>query len=153
MLKLSIWTLADWERRAASAPLAARPNASARCLLPAILLERWLQVCRINMTFITANPTWKVTFSNVLSKLKTQSSNVSFHWNVAKEAFELWAWALKQLSKMSPQVGSAVLLCLIDPRVRKIRNEASSCPGIFSRTLRFYYVASSPSFVLRTIST
>ena len=36
-----------------------------------------------------------------------------------------------------------VLLCFIDPRVRKIRNEASSCPGIFSRTLRFYYVASS----------
>jgi len=32
----------------------------------------------------------------------------------------------------------------IDPRVRKIRIEASSCPGIFSRTLRFYYVASSP---------
>jgi len=37
-----------------------------------------------------------------------------------------------------------VLLCFIDPRVRKIRNEASSCPGIFSRTLHFYYVASSP---------
>ena len=38
----------------------------------------------------------------------------------------------------------SVLLCFIDPRVRKIRIEASSCPGIFSRTLRFYYVASSP---------
>jgi len=37
-----------------------------------------------------------------------------------------------------------VLLCFIDPRVRKIRNEASSCLGIFSRTLRFYYVSSSP---------
>jgi len=37
-----------------------------------------------------------------------------------------------------------VLLCFIDPRVRKIRNEAFSCPGIFSRTLCFYYVASSP---------
>jgi len=37
-----------------------------------------------------------------------------------------------------------VSLCFISPRVRKIRNEASSCPGIFSRTLRFYYVASSP---------
>ena len=32
----------------------------------------------------------------------------------------------------------------IDPRVRKIGNEVSSCPGIFSKTLRFYYVASSP---------
>jgi len=42
-----------------------------------------------------------------------------------------------------------VLLCFIDPRVRKIRND-SSCPGIFSRTLRFYYVASSPGqWVLR----
>jgi len=37
-----------------------------------------------------------------------------------------------------------VLFCFIDPKVRKIRNEASSCPGIFSRTLRFYYVARSP---------
>ena len=41
-------------------------------------------------------------------------------------------------------VGECVLLCFIDPRVRKITNKASSCPGIFSRTLRFYYVASSP---------
>ena len=39
---------------------------------------------------------------------------------------------------------ACVLLCFIDPRVNKIRNQASSCPGIFSRTLRFYYVASSP---------
>jgi len=37
-----------------------------------------------------------------------------------------------------------VLFCFIDARVRKIRNEASRCSGIFSRTLRFYYVASSP---------
>jgi len=37
-----------------------------------------------------------------------------------------------------------VLLCFIDPRMRKIRNEDSSCPGIFSRNLRFHYVASSP---------
>jgi len=43
---------------------------------------------------------------------------------------------------------NVVLLCFIDPRVRKIRNEASSCPGIFSRTLRFYYVASSPGLPL-----
>ena len=32
-----------------------------------------------------------VTFSNSVSKLKAQSWNVSFHWNVAKEKFELWA--------------------------------------------------------------
>jgi len=37
-----------------------------------------------------------------------------------------------------------VLLCSINSRVRKIRNEASSCTGIFSRTLRFYFVPSSP---------
>jgi len=41
-----------------------------------------------------------------------------------------------------------VLLCFIDPRVRKIRNEASSCPGIISRTLRFHYVASSSGSLL-----
>jgi len=31
-----------------------------------------------------------VTFSKALSQLKAQSSNVSFHWNVAKETVELW---------------------------------------------------------------
>ena len=40
--------------------------------------------------------------------------------------------------------GVSVLFCFIDPRVRKIRNEASSCIGFFSRTLRCYYVAGSP---------
>jgi len=38
----------------------------------------------------------------------------------------------------------SVLLCFIDPRVRKIRKEPSSCIGFFSRTLRRYYVAGSP---------
>jgi len=32
-----------------------------------------------------------VTFLKALVNLKAQSSNVSFHWNVAKEIFELWA--------------------------------------------------------------
>jgi len=32
-----------------------------------------------------------MTFSKALSKLKAHSLNVSFHWNVAKETFELWA--------------------------------------------------------------
>jgi len=40
-----------------------------------------------------------------------------------------------------------VLLCFIDPRLRNIKNKASSCPGIFSRTLHFY-VASSPGSLL-----
>ena len=33
----------------------------------------------------------EVTFSNAVSKLKVQSSNVSFHWKVAKETWEIWA--------------------------------------------------------------
>ena len=37
-----------------------------------------------------------------------------------------------------------VLLCFIDPRVRMIRNEASRCPGIFSRTFRFFYLPRWP---------
>jgi len=41
-----------------------------------------------------------------------------------------------------------VLLCFIDPRVGKIKNDASCCPGIFSSTLSLYYVASSPGFPL-----
>jgi len=32
--------------------------------------------------------------------------------------------------------------------MRKITNEVSSCPGIFSSTLRFRYVAISPIFPL-----
>jgi len=32
----------------------------------------------------------------------------------------------------------------MNPRVRKIRNEASSGLGFFSKTLRFYYLANSP---------
>jgi len=49
---------------------------------------------------------------------------------------------LGALQSLRPQM--SVLLCCINPRVRKIRNEASSCPGIFSRTPRFHYVDSSP---------
>jgi len=42
-----------------------------------------------------------VTFSK--SSFQAQSPNVSFHWNVAKDTFELWA--LKQHSKRSPEMG------------------------------------------------
>jgi len=48
------------------------------------------------------------------------------------------------LSLLDGEDPTLLLLCFIDLRVRKIRNEASSCLGIFSSTLRFYYVASSP---------
>jgi len=71
--------------------------------------------------------------------------------SIARVPFDLvrrfWATLLLRTTCMRlcwTWVASCVLLCFIDPRVRKIRNEASSCPGIFSRTLRFYYVASSP---------
>jgi len=37
-----------------------------------------------------------VTFSNAVSKLKAQSSKISFHWNVAKETFELWALCFRK---------------------------------------------------------
>jgi len=37
-----------------------------------------------------------VTLSNAVSKLKAQSSKVSFHWNVAKETFELWALSFRK---------------------------------------------------------
>ena len=33
-----------------------------------------------------------------------------------------------------------MLLCFIDPRVKKIRNEAFRCPGIIFRTFHFYQV-------------
>ena len=49
-----------------------------------------------------------------------------------------------QNSSLRSFLQPAVLLCFIDPRVRKIRNETSSCPGIFSRTFHFYYVPTSP---------
>ena len=45
---------------------------------------------------------------------------------------------------MSTVACVCVLLCFIDPRVRKIRNEVSSCPAIFCRTLCLHYVAGSP---------
>ena len=46
---------------------------------------------------------------------------------------------------MKKRSGDAdVFLCFINSRVRKIKNEALSCPGIFSRTLCFYDVTSSP---------
>ena len=50
-----------------------------------------------------------VTFSNAVSKLKAQSLNVSFAMFQWKETFELELWALKELSKMSHQVGLAVV--------------------------------------------
>ena len=48
---------------------------------------------------------------------------------------KLWVSMEHHLSWLS--CFSGLLICFVDPRVRKIRNEASNCPGIFSRTLHF----------------
>jgi len=42
-------------------------------------------------------------------------------------------------SSAQTMVPSPVLLCIFDPRVKKIRHQASSCLGIFSKTTRVYY--------------
>jgi len=52
------------------------------------LIHSWRHVHRIP---------W-MTFSNAVSKLKAESSNFFFHWNVAKETFELWAFGNDTLS-------------------------------------------------------
>jgi len=49
-----------------------------------------------------------VTFANAVSKLKAQCSNGSFHWNVAKETFELWALSFR---KWHPKWDWQYVLC------------------------------------------
>jgi len=55
----------------------------------------------------TANPTWGVIFQS--SKLKARTSLLPSFNEKRRSSFELWA--LKQHSKMSPEVGLAVLTC------------------------------------------
>ena len=60
----------------------------------------------------------------------------------------LFVWLLNKTRTVKPQIcfhswclsftQDSQLLCFIDLKVRKIRNEASSCLGIFSRSLRSY---------------
>jgi len=52
-------------------------------------------LCHISSTNVQPIPRG-VTFSNAVSKLKAQSSKVSFHWNVTKETFELWALSFRK---------------------------------------------------------
>ena len=61
-----------------------------------------------------------VTFSKAFSKLKAQSSNVSFRWNMAKETFVLRALSFETAFEMSPQVGLAVLVS-IENGITKLR--------------------------------
>ena len=60
---------------------------------------RIMRVChaRLFMIHLIVKPILLgVTFSNAVSKLKAQSSNVSFHWNVAKETLKLWALSFRK---------------------------------------------------------
>ena len=59
------------------------------------------------------------------------------HWH---ESVVSW---IKNVTRVNP----CVLLCFIDPRVGKIRNEASSCPGVFSSIFYFECVASGGALV------
>ena len=58
----------------------------------------------------TANPTWGVIFES--SKLKARTSLLPRFSEKRRSSFELWA--LKQRSKMSPQVGLAVSLFIYE---------------------------------------
>jgi len=70
------------------------------------LWRKLLTYAKVMMTaFITANPTWGDIFES--SKLKARTSLLPRLSKKRRSNFELWA--LKQHSKMSPQVGSAVL--------------------------------------------
>jgi len=77
-------------------------------------------------------------FCNILSESKSRMGEGRRRWSVT-----VWGSWWRGIWLF---VCLWVLLCfIINPRVRKIRNEVSSYLGIFSRTLRFYYVARSPS--------
>jgi len=56
-------------------------------------------------------------FRKSFSKLKTQSSNVSFHWNVAKETFELWTLSFETGTAFEnvtqSGIGSTKMQCLL----------------------------------------
>ena len=80
---------------------------------------------------------WQLQSRSPIPGVLAKSASYQLHQNQA-------ATGLLVRQQRVQAVGITVLLCFIDPRVGNIRNEASSCPGIFSRTLRFYYVASSP---------
>jgi len=77
----------------------------------------------------------------VLSRLLTPYSDGD---HITPQDAQAYALGRFRVYIFTWQGAGGVLLCFIDLRVRRIGNEASSCPGIFSRTLLFYYVSSSP---------
>ena len=82
------------------------------------LIRMWHDSC-------TANPTWGVIFGS--SKLKARTFVLPRYSEKRRSSFE--PWALKQLSKMSPQVGSAVqtLKNTIIIRCEAINHAATHC--------------------------
>jgi len=75
-----------------------------------IYIEVYIYRARLYVHMCTANPTWGDIFES--SKLKARKSLLPRFSKKGRSSFELWA--LKQHSKMSPQVGSAVNVeCLI----------------------------------------
>jgi len=65
------------------------------------------------MRFVQVQPIpLGVMFSNAVSKLKAQSSKVSFHWNLAKETFELWALSFRKWHPKWDWLYCFVLWCM-----------------------------------------
>jgi len=83
-----------------------------------------------------------ITHVNMHTNIKTLLCVLQgfFTKNSARTVIWLRIHIFKNHSSVQKSFG--VLPWFIDPRVRKIRNEASSCPGISFRTLRFGRAAS-----------
>jgi len=81
---------------------------------------------------ITQNCQWKYLLRPTASKIA-----ITHHHQLLLQE-TAWPTGLSgwRTSDEPLRTQEAVLLCFINPRVRKIRNEASSCPEIFSRTFR-----------------
>ena len=116
------------------------------------LWHKQVHICTcVNVIIFSTTHTYKPTFNDkhvsfklMISERITWCIIAKIHAKSLYDALALlnffWLMPLAALRGCSLRFG--VLLCFIDPRVRKIKNEASSCPGIFSRTLRFGRAAS-----------
>jgi len=80
---------------------------------------------------------WFLVFG-LLCRYTAGDSSGGTSWNKLRNARWNHFWfqiSFKDTKSLRPREG--VMLCFIDPRVRKIRDEASSCPGIFSELSSF----------------
>jgi len=81
--------------------------------------QRCSKGCQIVVSQYDVQPTpLGVTFSNAVSKLKAQSSKVSFHWNVVKESFNSELWALANVTPSGTQKYGLITLCAFHERVK-----------------------------------